>query len=141
MWNFDSLNVASRSGDLYPMRRAIAAVGILVAFAVLFAFAPPANPAKVVQGLPCSVLSENDISAVLGTTMRLMPSSGTVCGYASTSEVTSARLFVVAHRQPGTARYAYTFAVVPRNGDRQVAAAVQRQLAQLSHHQLVAQNR
>jgi hypothetical protein len=43
MWNFDSPNVASRSGDLYSMRRAIAAVGILVAFAVIFAFAPPAN--------------------------------------------------------------------------------------------------
>jgi hypothetical protein len=89
MWNFDSPNVAIRTGDLYPMRRAIAAVGLLVAFAVMFAFAPPANPANVVRGLPCSVLSENDISAVLGTTMRLMPSSGTVCQYASTSEVSS----------------------------------------------------
>jgi hypothetical protein len=141
MWNFDSLTVPSGSGDLYPMRRAIAAVAILVAFAVIFAFAPPANPAKVVQGLPCSVLSETDISAVLGTTMRLMPSSGTVCQYASTSEVTSARLFVVAHRQPGAARYAYTFAVVPRGGDGRVGAAEQRQLVKLSHHQLVAQNR
>jgi hypothetical protein len=88
MWNFDSLNVASRS-DVYPMRRAIAAVGLLVAFAVMFAFAPPANPANVVQGLPCSVLSENDISAVLGTTMRLMPSNGTICQYASTSGVSN----------------------------------------------------
>jgi hypothetical protein len=48
MWNFDSLNVAAGS-DVYPMRRAIAAVGILVAFAVMLAFAPPANPARVVD--------------------------------------------------------------------------------------------
>ncbi|MDB5042720.1 MAG: hypothetical protein JWN27_3446, partial [Candidatus Eremiobacteraeota bacterium] len=99
------------------------------------------DPANVVRGLPCSVLSENDISAVLGTTMRLMPSTGTVCQYASTSEVSNARLFVVAHRGPGEVRYAYTFAVVPRDGDRRAAVAEGQQLARLSHHQLLSQNR
>ncbi len=141
MSNFDSLNVAARSDDLHPMRSAIAAIAILVPFAVMFAFAPPANPAKVVQGLPCSVLAENDISAVLRTTMRLMPTSGMVCQYASTSEPNAARVFVVAHRAAGTAHYAYTFAVVPPSGDRRTSAAERRQLERLSHRQLVAQNR
>jgi hypothetical protein len=135
MSNSDSPNVASGSDDLFPMRRAFAGVGILVAFAVMFAFAPPADPASVVNGLPCSVLSENNISAVLGTTMRLLPSTGTVCEYASASEVSGARLFVVAHRAPGTARYTYTFAVVPRDGDRRAGVAERQQLARLAHRQ------
>ncbi|MEA2719617.1 MAG: hypothetical protein QOJ39_1481 [Candidatus Eremiobacteraeota bacterium] len=43
-------------------RAAIAAV-VLVAFFALFAFAKPHDPTKVVAGVPCSVLSEQDISA------------------------------------------------------------------------------
>ncbi|HWT05406.1 MAG TPA: hypothetical protein VN224_06595, partial [Xanthomonadales bacterium] len=60
-------------------KKVVASLAIFVAlFAMfaMFAFAPPRDPTKVVPGIPCSVLSENDIGAVLGAQMRLMPTSG-----------------------------------------------------------------
>ena len=143
------------------------ALAAFVALFAMFAFAPPRDPSKVVAGIPCSVLSENDISAVLGTPMRLMPTSGAICQYVSmTSGAPS--LFVVARHDShipaepdtvavdglgGTAvrfantlyvRYgahAYTFAVVPQATPNGRAYGQELALARLLHRAMIAQNR
>src|ERR1700681_441830 len=48
------------------IKKVLVSLAIFVALFAMFAFAPPRDPTKVVPGMPCSVLSENDISAVLG---------------------------------------------------------------------------
>jgi hypothetical protein len=110
MSSFESVNVLARDDERHPVRRAAVAIALLAIFGVLFLFAPPADPSKVVAGLPCSVLSENAISAVFGTTMRLMPTSGTVCHYVATQTSSDVSLFVIAHRET----HKVTFDVVPR---------------------------
>ncbi|HEY0382080.1 MAG TPA: hypothetical protein VGC72_07770 [Candidatus Elarobacter sp.] len=113
------------------------------------------------------MLSENDISAVLGTPMRLMPTSGAICQYVSTTSGAPS-LFVVARHDSripaepdtvavdglgGTAvrfantlyvRYgahAYTFAVVPQVTPNGRAFGQELALARLLHHAMIAQNR
>jgi hypothetical protein len=148
-------------------KNVIAPLATFVALLALFAFAPPRDPTKVVPGIPCSVLSENEISAVLGSPMRLMPTSGAVCHYvAMTSGAPS--LFVVARHDPRTpaepdtvpidglggvaahygntlfVRYgthAYTFAVVPQLTPDARVFAQELQLARLLHRSTIAQNR
>ncbi|HEV2738523.1 MAG TPA: hypothetical protein VGU66_08090 [Candidatus Elarobacter sp.] len=149
------------------IKKVLASVATFVALFAMFAFAPPRDPAKVVPGIPCSVLSENDIGAVLGTPMRLMPTSGSICQYVSTTSGAPS-LFVVARRDPrtpaepdtvpiaglgGTAvhyantlyvRYgthAYTFAVVPQLTPDAHAFGKELQLARLLHRATIAQNR
>ncbi len=149
------------------IKKVLASVATFVALFAMFAFAPPRNPAKVVPGIPCSVLSENEISAVLGTPMRMMPTSGSICQYVSTTSGAPS-LFVVARRDPrtpaepdavpiaglgGTAahvgntlyvRYgahAYSFAVVPQLTPDDHAFGKELQLARLLHRATLAQNR
>ena len=149
-------------------KKALASLTIFVALFVMFAFAPPRDPTKVVPGIPCSVLSENDISAVLGAPMRLMPTSGAICHYVSTTASGAPSLFVVARRdtrtpaEPDTipvdglggpalryantlyVRYgahAYTFAVVPQLARDDRAFGRELQLARLLHRATIAQNR
>ena len=150
-------------------RAAIAAI-VLVAFFSLFAFAKPHDPTKVVAGIPCSVLSEQDISAVLGTEMRMMPSTGTICQYVSTGAGASRTLFVVARhnasipvsmahdgtpvqgvgdaamRSPNSVyvRYgsqSYTFDVVPNTANEAPRTAEELRLAKMMHRPMIAQNR
>jgi hypothetical protein len=150
------------------LKKMLASVAIFVALFAMFAFAPPRDPTKVVPGIPCSVLSENDISAVLGAPMRLMPTSGSICQYVSTATSGAPSLFVVARRDPrfpaepdtvpvdglgGPAvheantlyvRYgahAYTFAVVPQQTPDDRAFGKELQLARLLHRATIAQNR
>ena len=150
------------------LKKVLASVAIFVALFAMFAFAPPRDPTKVVPGIPCSVLSENDISTVLGAPMRLMPTSGAICQYVATTTSGAPSLFVVARRDPRTpaepdtvhvdglggaaVRYAntlyvrygahaYTFAVVPQLARDDGAFGKEVQLARLLHHALIAQNR
>ena len=150
------------------VKKVFASVAIFVALFAMFAFAPPRDPTKVVPGIPCSVLSENDISAVLGAPMRLMPTSGAICQYAATTTSGAPSLFVVARRDPRTpaepdtvpvdglggaaVRYAntlyvrygahaYTFAVVPQLTRDDSAFGKELQLARLLHRAMIAQNR
>jgi hypothetical protein len=149
-------------------KKVLASVAIFVALFAMFAFAPPRDPTKVVPGIPCSVLSENDISAVLGAQMRLMPTSGAICQYVATAASGAPSLFVVARRDPRTpaepdavavdglggpavhyantlyVRYgahAYTFAVVPQVTSDEHAFGKELQLARLLHRATIAQNR
>jgi hypothetical protein len=140
---------------------------LLVVLFSVFIFGPRHDPTKVVAGVPCSVLSEQQISEVLGTQMRLMPTTGTVCQYvATTSEPRS--LFVIARHdslfpasalQRGTlinglgdaavladnamyVRYgprSYVFHVTPTSDAS--SSGEELRLAMMMHRPLVAQNR
>ena len=149
------------------LKKVFASLAIFVALFAMFAFAPPRDPTKVVPGIPCSVLSENDISAVLGAPMRLMPTSGSICQYVATT-YGAPSLFVVARHDPRTpaepdtvpvdglggpaVRYAntlyvrygahaYTFAVVPQLTPKTDTFGKEIQLARLLHRATLAQNR
>jgi hypothetical protein len=78
------------------------AIALLVGLFLLLALAPPRDPAKLLAGVPCSILSESQISSVYGTTMRLRPTDGSVCQYVSTDGQKQAMLFVVARHDDGT---------------------------------------
>ena len=111
------------------------------------------------------MLSENDIGAVLGAPMRLMPTSGSICQYVSTT-YGAPSLFVVARRDPrtppswtpsiaglgGTAAHSgntlycatarpYSFAVVPQLTPDEHAFGKELQLARLLHRATIAQYR
>ena len=77
------------------LARAFIAVALLLGLFAALGFAPRNDPAKTVAGLACSVVSENEASLVLGTRVRLLPSTGTLCRYVSTASVAPS-LFVVA---------------------------------------------
>jgi hypothetical protein len=153
----------------FELQRAVAATILLVVLFSVFIFGPRHDPTKVVAGVPCSVLSEQQISEVLGTQMRLMPTTGTVCQYvATTSEPRS--LFVIARHDalfPATAlrtgtlinglgdaavladnamyvRYgprSYVFHVAPTTMSDASSTGEELRLAMMMHRPLVAQNR
>jgi hypothetical protein len=85
-------------GRVEVARAAVATILLAGLFAAL-GFAPRNDPAKTIAGLPCSVVSENEASLVLGTTVRLLPSTGTLCRYVSTGAPLSRALIVVARRE------------------------------------------
>jgi hypothetical protein len=120
--------------DISPKRAGIAAL-VLVAMFSIFAFAPPRDHSKTVHGLPCSVLSEDEIGAVLGTPVQLMPTSGAVCRYVSTANGPSRSVFVIAH---GGAPRSYAFHVVPQSANDAVAAADETRLQRLVRRQVAA---
>lgn len=155
--------------DPSELKRAAMATVILVALFAMFAFAPPRDPTKVVAGIPCSVLSENEVGAVLGAPMRLMPTDGTICHYASTANGPSRALFVVARREPSVpnsigndvtpvhglgdaaaragntlyvryGQHSYAFTVVPMTADGAPRIAEELRLAKLLHRQLIARH-
>jgi hypothetical protein len=152
----------------FEIQRAVAATVLLVALFSVFVFGPRHDPTKVVAGVPCSVLSEEQISDVLGAPMRLMPTSGTVCQYVATT-TGSRSLFVIARHdslfpvsamRSGTiihglgdgavladntmyVRYgprAYVFHIVPSTPN-DTGTGEELRLATLMHRPLVAQNR
>jgi hypothetical protein len=169
MSDFQHVSYYEEPSAAEKKRAAVASVLLVVCFAV-FAFAAPRDPSKVVSGLPCSVLSEEDISSVLGTSMRLMPSSGAVCRYVSTANGPSRSLFVIARRNPVVpeppaadavrvggvgdeaarsngslfvryGRRAYTFTVVPQTAADSGALEREVRLAKMVHGPMVAQSR
>jgi hypothetical protein len=156
--------------DSPTIARVVGAVGAIVALCVLFVLAPRHDATKVVGGMPCSVLSEAEISAALGAPMLLMPTSGAVCRYVSTGNTGAPALFVVARREtavpPSIAkdgvavqgvgdaavrsadglyvRYgarAYTFIVVPQSPNDVRPIADELRVAKLVHRTMIAQNR
>jgi hypothetical protein len=81
-------------------KRALIAAFVLLALFALFAYVAPHDPTKVLSRVPCAVVSEQQVSDVLGAPMRLLPTSGTVCQYASTSGESTPALFVIARSNP-----------------------------------------
>jgi hypothetical protein len=164
--NFRSVDERPRG---FEIQRTIAATVLLVAVFSIFVFGPRHDPTKVVAGVPCSVLSEEQIGDVLGAQMRLLPTTGTVCQYVSTTSG-SRSLFVIARHDslfPASAmrsgtvihglgdgavladnamyvRYgarSYVFHVVPTTSDAAATTGEELRLAMLMHRPLVAQNR
>ena len=156
--------------DSPTIARVLGALGAIVALFAVFLFAPRHDATKVVGGVPCSVLSEAEISTALGSPMLLMPTSGAVCRYVSTGSSGAPSLFVVAHHDPAIpatiaqsgvvvrgigdaamsspnglyVRYgahAYTFIIVPQGTNDVKPAADEVRLAKLVHRQMIAQNR
>jgi hypothetical protein len=158
------------NGESSVKGRAIGAFAAIAALCALFAFAPRHDTTKVVGGIPCSILSEDQISAALGTPMRLVPTSGSVCRYVSTGAGSASALFVIARREPpapvsmkpdgmplrgvGDAavrsttgldvRYGprwYAFIIVPNDANDPKPLADEIRLAKLVRPALIAQNR
>ena len=91
----------------------LSVIAIIVAILAAFAFAPARDPSKVIPGVACSVLSETEISSVVGTPVRLSPTTGTVCRYVSTESNTDRTVMVIARRElTPQPRVAYTVEVV-----------------------------
>ena len=110
----------------------LAIIAIIVAVLAAFAFAPPRDPSKVIPGLACSVLSETEISAVVGTPMRLSPTTGTACRYMATEGNTERSVMVIAHRDVTPhPRVTYTVEVIEPEGDVQVASSEKGRLVAL----------
>jgi phenylacetate-coenzyme A ligase PaaK-like adenylate-forming protein len=156
--------------DSPTIARVLGAVGAIVALCAVFLIAPRHDATKVVSGLPCSVLSEAEISAALGAPMLLMPTSGAVCRYVSTGSTGAPALFVIARHdtaipasiaQNGVevqgvgdaavrsssglyVRYgarAYTFIVVPQGANDVRPIADELRVAKLVHRTMIAQSR
>jgi hypothetical protein len=151
--------------DPGEFKRALVATGVIGALFVALDLAPQRDPAQVVAGLPCSVISEDAIGTVLGEPVRLSPTSGTICQYVSTG-ATSRQLLVTARHDAalpasmsnGThvsgigddaifapdALYvrhgsrSYTLALAPHDPND---ALQELRLAKLMHRQMIAQNR
>ncbi|HEY0395397.1 MAG TPA: hypothetical protein VGD01_12945 [Candidatus Elarobacter sp.] len=160
-------NISTATSPTERKRAAVAVVLMLILFGAL-AFVAPHDPTKVVSGLPCSVLSEEQIGEVLGTPMRLMPASstGTVCRYVPTSSTGAHSLFVIARHAsdrptlavagtplPGIGdeaiagtdatyvrygRHWYAFILVPRAADDRTAPALEQRLATMMHRPMIA---
>ncbi|HEX3549772.1 MAG TPA: hypothetical protein VHT53_05320 [Candidatus Elarobacter sp.] len=122
------------TSDISPKRAGIATL-LLVAMFSIFAFAPPRDHSKLVRGIPCSVLSEDDISAALGTQVRLMPTSGTVCRYVSTTNGSSKSLIVIA--RSGNP-HAVVFHVIPQAANDPTVAIEESRLTHMVHRQVAA---
>lgn len=150
----NSLRRRFEQADAADLTRAGVCVAITLAVAGFFAAAPPRDPSKVVSGLPCSVLSEQAIGNALGTTVQLMPTSGTVCQYVATEGDVPRSVFVVAHRDsasPSAASssggslsvrsgaHAYTVTIVQPSSDPQQIRADELRLARMMPHAVVAQ--
>ncbi len=101
----------------------LSVIAIIVAILAAFAFAPARDPSKVVPGVACSILSETEISAVVGTPMRLSPTTGTVCRYTATESDKERSVMVIARREVTPhPRVAYTVEVVEPQQDVQLAS-------------------
>jgi hypothetical protein len=125
--------------------QALVAVALIAGFIALFAFAPPRDRSKPIAGIPCSVLSENEISTALGAPVQLMPTNGAICQYVSTASGVRRTLFVV--ETAGTSVYArsgahtYALTVVTAADDKQSPRTTELRVAKLIERQLMAQNR
>jgi hypothetical protein len=130
-------------GERFTPVQTFVAVALIAGFVALFAFAPPRDRSKPIAGIPCSVLSENEISAALGAAVQLTPTNGAICQYVSTASGVRRTLFVVAMREPhpvesetaGTSVYArsgartYALTVVTAADDKQSARTAELRVA------------
>jgi hypothetical protein len=150
--------------------RAAGVIAAILALCALLAFAPRHDTTKVVGGAPCSILSEDQISTAMGTPMRLMPTTGTVCHYVATGTGGASALLVIARREPPASaalvhdtvpvrgvgdaavrsttgldvRYGshwYAFTIVPNAAGDPTPLREEIRLAKLVHRQVIAQNR
>jgi len=124
--------------NLSASQQFITITAIILAILAVMAFSPRRDTSKVVPGIACSVLSEAEIGAVIGTPVQLLPTTGNVCRYVATSSESERSVIVVAHRvdapqphltysvavvepqrDPGTAENerARLVALVPRGGN------------------------
>lgn len=78
------------------MVRSISIIATLAAFVGAIALLPARDPAKLVRGVDCSVLSEVQISTIVHAQMRMLPSDGNVCRYVSDSWSDGASVTVIA---------------------------------------------
>lgn len=143
-------------------RAGIASVAIVIAALALCIFGPRHDPTKVVVGIPCSVLSETEIGAALGTPMQLMPSDGTICRYVPTNSGHTHTLYIIAQRgivpseattisdtAPGaspavtvrTGSRRYIVRIVPAAPNPGGAYAAELRVAKLVQHPIIAANR
>ena len=113
------------STEVSPISQTFSAGLVVAAIAAVFIFGPHRDPAKVVAGVPCSVIPETSIGAAVGTPVRLLPTTGTTCEYVSTGEKADLAVFVTAHE--GAGRKSMSVAVVGPQG----AAELQRDRARL----------
>jgi len=121
--------------DRAKTKKASIAAGITIALLALLFFAPRNDPAKVVAGIPCSVLSENTIGSVIESPVRLMPTSGTTCEYVPTDGRAQRTVFVIAHREPPAIDHrTANEAVLVRNGSRWYSIVVVAQKGDGSGH-------
>jgi hypothetical protein len=118
--------------DVSYTTQGIAIIAIILVIAAAFAFAPPRDPSKVIPGVACSVLSETEVGTVLGTPVRLVPTTGTVCRYVATDGSTERSAIVVARRVlTPRPRVAYTVEVSEPDGGTQLAEIERVRLTQL----------
>jgi hypothetical protein len=108
----------------------IAVIAIILAIVGVFAFVPARDPSKVIPGVACSVMSETEIGAVIGSPVRLSPTTGTVCRYVATEGDNERSVLVIASREVTPhPRVAYSVEVVEPNA--QVASKEQHRLVSL----------
>jgi hypothetical protein len=130
--SFLSSDLHDPSDERSRLGRALVAIALLAGFVALFAFAPPDDPTKVVSALPCSVLTENQVAAVIGTPMKLMPTSGVTCHYVPSGAGDIAV-------RAGT--HVYTIAVVSHDAVRAAPPGAAQRLAKLVRRPMIAANR
>ncbi len=74
----------------------IAAALLAVGLFALLASSANRDRAKTVAGLPCSILSETQISSAFGVSMQMLATDGSVCHYVSMEPGRPRHLFVIA---------------------------------------------
>jgi len=146
---------SASSNERNEIIRASCAVVLLVVLFIVFAFAPARDPSKLVAGVPCSILSEQQIGAVFGAPMRMRPTDGTVCQYVSTDPGKQGMFFVIARHDDAqttlgrvsdhrlNVRYhgrVYTLIAVSSGGNKNVAATEERRLGLVLDHRLAKRN-
>jgi hypothetical protein len=137
--------------------RSACAIALLLGLFAFLAFAPRRDPAQTIAGLPCSVVSENTAGQILGTPVRLLPTTGTICRYVSAKD-SERSLYVVARHDDdpslGNAthrigdslyvrrgRHTFVFTVVGAGQDEATRLAIERSLAGAVARTVVARNR
>ena len=81
-------------------KSALALATFVLAAIVLAALSlAPHDQSRLVKGVSCSILTEQEIAAVLGTHVQMLAPSGNICRYVSTGEQNST-LTVVARQDP-----------------------------------------
>jgi len=126
---------SSSDKDRNDGKNALISSAVLIALFGFLFLAPRNDPAKVVAGIPCSVLSENAISTVLESHVRLMPTNGTTCEYVPTEPAAQRSVFVIAHTSPMVGvRNANDQAVRVRNGSHWYSIIVVPQNQNISGH-------
>jgi hypothetical protein len=108
----------------------IAVIALVLVVLAAFALAPSRDPSKTIPGIPCSVLSETEISGVVGTPVRLVPTTGTTCRYVALNDEASRSVVVTANRAHPRG---YHVTVIAPKSDPSVVTQEETRLAGLIH--------